>query len=135
MTESNVHILERLYRDVWNGERPETVEELVADDYVIHDREVADRIRGPALYEQLADMTREVFPDMSFTIDDLFAADDRVAVRWTMTGTHEGELYGVPGTGTVVELEAIEINRFEDGKLAETWTQSDQLGLMEHAHA
>ncbi|AFO56489.1 putative cyclase [Natrinema sp. J7-2] len=69
---------------------------------------------------------------MTVTIDDLMAADEKVALRWTMTGTHEGgPLFGVEPTGQEVELTAIEINRFEDGKLIETWTQSDQLGLMQ----
>jgi predicted ester cyclase len=135
MAEMNVRVLERLYRDVRNGDRPEPVEEPVADGYVIHDREVIGRIRGPALSEQFADMTREVFPGVTFTIGAPFAADERVVVRWTMTAIHEGELCGVPGPGTVVELEAVEINRFEDGTRAETWTPSDRLGPMEQAGA
>lgn len=130
MGQQYLEIIDRLYSDVWNGERPETADERVSEDYYIHDREVAEQLRGPALYKQLASMTRDIFPDMEIMIEDIFAANDKVAVRWTMTGTHQGELDGLPPTGTEVELAAIEINRFEKGKLAETWTQSDQLGLM-----
>jgi predicted ester cyclase len=69
---------------------------------------------------------------MTFTIEDILGADEKVALRWTMTGTHEGgPMFGVEPTGQEVELTAIEINRFEDGKLIETWTQSDQLGLVQ----
>lgn len=52
-----------------------------------------------------------------------------------MVGTHDGPLVGVEPTGEQVELTAIEIDRFEDGKLIETWSQSDQLGLVEQVGA
>ncbi len=124
--------LTQLYEDVWNGSNPNTANELVHEEYQIHDRELAAEMQGPALYRALASGTRDIFPDMTVTIDDLMAADEKVALRWTMTGTHEGgPLFGVEPTGQEVELTAIEINRFEDGKLIETWTQSDQLGLMQ----
>jgi steroid delta-isomerase-like uncharacterized protein len=123
--------LTQLYEDVWNGSNPDTANELVHEEYHIHDRELAAEMQGPALYRALASGTRDIFPDMTVTIDDLIAADTKVALRWTMTGTHEGgPMFGVEPTGREVELTAIEINRFENGKLIETWTQSDQLGLL-----
>lgn len=127
--------LHRLYEGVWNGNDPEIVTELVHDDYVIHDRKLAERMRGPELYAALAESTREIFPDTTVTIDDSFAAGDRVAVRWTMEGTHDGPMFDVEPTGKRVTLPAIEINRFEDGLLAETWTQSDMLSLLEQLDA
>lgn len=135
MSRANPTMVRRLYRDVWNGGNPDSVEELVAGRYVIHDRELPDRLSGPAKYRQLAEMTREIFPDMTFVIDDPFAVDDKVAVRWTMHGTHEGAGYGMNPTGRSVEMTGIEINRFADGHLVDTWTQSDQLGLMEQIGA
>lgn len=130
MGDTNRQVIERLYEDVWNGKNPNTAQELVHDAYVIHDRELAEELQGPDLYNALASSTRELFSNLSFTIEDVVAADDEVALRWTMVGTHEGRLFGVEPTGERVELTAIEINRFEDGQLIETWTQSDQLGLM-----
>lgn len=135
MTDEHRAALERLFEDVWNGEDPGTADELVHDEYVIHDRDLADELRGPELYRALADATREIFPDASFAIEDSVAEGDRVAVRWTMTGTHEGPAFGVEPTGRRVELPAVEINRFQDGRLAETWTQSDQLALLEQVGA
>lgn len=124
--------LTRLYEDVWNGSNPDTANELVHKEYHIHDRELAAEMQGPALYRALASGTRDIFPDMTVTIEDILGADEKVALRWRMTGTHEGRpMFGVEPTGQEVELTAIEINRFEDGKLIETWTQSDQLGLVQ----
>jgi len=130
--ETRIH---RLYDGVWNGNGPEIADELVHPEYVIHDRELAEEFRGPELYRALADSTREIFPDMTFTIEDSFAAGDEVAVRWTMVGTQEGAMVGVEPTGERVTLCAIEINRFEGGLLAETWTQSDMLSLLEQLDA
>jgi predicted ester cyclase len=135
MASDNVETLRRLYEDVWNGADPSTAAELVHKSYRIHDRELAERLRGPELYRALADGTREAFPDATFAIEDTVAAGDRVALRWTMTGTHEGASFGVEPTGRRVELVGIEIDRFEEGLLAESWVQSDQLGLMERVGA
>lgn len=127
--------LRRLYEGVWNGENPAVADELVAPEYLIHDRAIAEELRGPELYKALADSTREIFPDMEFTIDDAISAADTVTLRWTMTGTHEGSLFDIQPTGKRVTLTAIEMNRFEDGELVETWTQSDMLGLVQQLGA
>ncbi|MDZ7731436.1 MAG: ester cyclase [Natrialbaceae archaeon] len=132
---SNQTILTRLYEDVWNGANPEIASEYVHEQYHIHDRALAEEHQGPNLYTELVAQTRAIFPDMAFTIEDMIAADDRVALRWTMTGTHEGPMEGIEPTGTHVEMHGIEINRFENGQLIETWTQSDELGLLEQLGA
>jgi predicted ester cyclase len=125
----------RLFEDVWNGANPDTSADLVHDDYTIHDRDLADRLAGPELYTALATGTREAFPDATFTIDDVVADGDTIAVRWTMTGTHEGPLADEEPTGRTVELAGMEFDRFTDGLLRETWTQSDQLGLLRQVDA
>jgi steroid delta-isomerase-like uncharacterized protein len=133
--DQNEERLKRLYDNVWNGEDLDVVDDLVGAEYVIHDREIAEELGGPELYKALVRMTREIFPDMAFSLEDVIAADDRVVVRWTMTGTHEGPMSGVEPTGRAVSLSAIEINRFEEGKLVETWIQSDILGLLQQLGA
>jgi steroid delta-isomerase-like uncharacterized protein len=125
----HTELLHQLFEGVWNGENPAVADELVHPEYVIHDREIAEEMRGPELYKTLASMTREAFPDMEFTIHDTVEEDDKVALRWTMTGTHDGPMGDMEPTGTQVEMPAVEINRFEDGQLVESWTQSDMLGL------
>lgn len=131
MAPDHVVTIRRLYQDVWNGGNPGVADELVHDDYFIHDRDLADELSGATLYRKLAAGTRDVFPDAQFSIDDIFQSGAKVTVRWTMTGTHEGEIFGIEPSLEEVEMEAIEINRFEDGQLIETWTQADELKLME----
>ena len=135
MTDSNEDVLRQLYRDVWNGENPDSVDDLVHDAYHIHDREVPDGASGPEIYRFLAEITSEKFSNVAFEIEDVVADGQKVAVRWAMTGMHNGELYGLEATGEEVELSGIEINWFTKGQLIETWTISDQLGLMEQLGA
>lgn len=128
-------IIHRLFEEVWTGENPDVADELVGPEYIIHDREIAEEIRGPELYKKLASMTRKGYPDMELTIHDIIEEGNKVVLRWTMTGTHEGSMGDREPTGKQVEMPAIGINRFEDGQLVESWTQSDTLGLMKQIEA
>ncbi len=65
------------------------------------------------------------FPDMHLTIEDQIAEGDRVVTRWTMRGTHRGELMGLPPTGQQVTVGGISIDRIAGGKVVEHWAQID----------
>jgi len=71
------------------------------------------------------------FPNISLTIEDMIAEGDRVVLRQTYRGTHQGEMMGIPPTGRPVTLTAIDIVRVADGKLAEHWSNNDQLGMLQ----
>ena len=122
--QEHIDLIERLYDGIWNREDPSVADDLVAAEYYIHDREIAEEMRGPELYQQLGAETEEMLPDMEVTIHDTVAAGDEVAVRWTMTGTPQGSGSEMESTGETIEVDGIEINRFEDGKLTETWLQT-----------
>jgi len=77
----------------------------------------------------------EALPDFDVTFEDLVAEDDRVAMRLTIRGTHEGELMGVEPTGIDVEFGNTVFHRMEDGKIAERWVQPDVLGLLRQVGA
>lgn len=72
----------------------------------------------------------EAFPDIHFEIDDQIAEGDEVVTRWTMTGTHEGDLMGIPPTGRQVIVEGITISRLSRNRIAESWTEWDCIGLL-----
>jgi predicted ester cyclase len=76
-------------------------------------------LSGPGDIKQLARAVRSAFPDIHFTIDHLIAADDKVVGAFTIRGTHEAELWGIPATGRRVEFTAIDIWRVEGGRIAE----------------
>jgi predicted ester cyclase len=68
-------------------------------------------------------------PDGKLTIQDMFAAGDKVAVRFTHAGTHQGELFGMPASNRTVTVRAIEIYRLSGGKIAEYWGEYDTSDL------
>ena len=69
-------------------------------------------------------------PDARITPNDLLVDGDRVAVRYTLTGTHEGELLGAPGTGRPLEVEGMTVLHFEGDRVAERWNRLDDLSLL-----
>ena len=75
------------------------------------------------------------FPGIHHTIEDQFAADDRVATRIVVRGQHQADFMGMPPTGKEIMIGAINIHRFDGDKIAEQWVNSDALGLMQQLGA
>ena len=63
-------------------------------------------------------------------LEDQFATDDRVVCRWTASGTHEGELYGIPATGKHIAYTGVSLWEFDDGKARRGWIFPDVASLM-----
>jgi predicted ester cyclase len=96
----------------------------------------ADCRIGPSLRVQMMlSANFAAFPDMQATIEDQIAEGDMVVTRWTARGTHQGELMGIPPSGIAVAVTAIVIDRIVGGKIAETWTSYDALGLLQQIGA
>lgn len=122
--EKNKALIRREYEEVWNGGKPDVIDELYAPDWVGHMPGRPD-IHGPESIKQMAGVFYAAFPDMQYTIADMVAEGDKVAVRWTLIGTHKGALMGVSPTGVRVTLKGNSILRFADGKCVELWSSFD----------
>jgi predicted ester cyclase len=72
----------------------------------------------------------ESFPDMHVALDELIAEGDRVFLRSTLTGTHDGEYKGIPATGRHVATECAEVFRIADGRFVGYWCLTNVAGLM-----
>jgi steroid delta-isomerase-like uncharacterized protein len=118
--------------EAWNNGELDAFDELFAADAVDHDSQnpFAGE-RGPGGVKKVASMYRAAFSDTHFTIEQQFADGDYVVTRWTATGTQDGELMGMPATGKAIEISGIGIDRFQDGKIVETWGNWDTLGMMQ----
>lgn len=77
----------------------------------------------------------EAVPDAQIELGDAFEAGDKAAARLTITGTHEGELMGVPASHRPISVEVITILRFDDGRIAERWQVADFLSMMQQIGA
>ena len=87
--------------------------------------------RGLKECKQVFSQLYDVFPDLHFTLDDEIVKGDKVAIRWTATGTHKGTFMGSPPTNKKITTWVLEIDRFVNGKLAEVWARFDNLGFMQ----
>ncbi len=76
-------------------------------------------------------MFRSAIPDLRIVVEDIIAEGDKVAVRYTLEGTHEGELFGVPPTGQRLSIKSIAVERVSDGKIREHWRVTDSLDMMQ----
>jgi predicted ester cyclase len=90
---------------------------------------------GMAGAKAMLSMIHGAFPDLQATIEDAIAEGDKVVVRKSWTGTHEGEFMGIPPTGKRVSFEGIVIWRIKGSQIAERWAAIDRLGLMEQLGA
>jgi steroid delta-isomerase-like uncharacterized protein len=129
MIPENEHVVRRFFGEVWNAGDLAVADELVASEHQHHLGDEA--LRGPDGVKEAVTWLRGGFPDLTFTIEDEVSDGDRVAVRWTATGTHEGTIFDVPPTGRRVRWTGIDLIRLEDGKLVELWAEADGAGLME----
>ena len=132
-TEQNKAIIRRWIEEGWNQGNADMADEVYASGFTakdIHDQSKV--LQGPQGIKQSVMETRAALPDIHFTIDHLIAEGDLVVGAFTIRGTHQGDLGGIPATGKEVVFSAVDIWRFEDGKIVERCLASvDRLGLMQ----
>jgi steroid delta-isomerase-like uncharacterized protein len=127
MSEANKTVIRRLIDDFWNKQNFSIVDELCTPEMIYqNDGASLRRQEVKALFVQI----RTAFPDMRISIDDLVAEGDKVAVRWTSYGTHQGELLGIPATNRQMTMTGLTIYRIAGGRVVEAWSNADSLGVL-----
>ncbi len=127
--EENKRIARRLLEDIWQKGDRTTAQEIIADDIIIHGT-VPGQPPGPEGQLYAANFFRSIFPDLQWTIEDLVAEGDKVVLRWTMRGTHQGPLGDIAPTGKQVMWTGIDFLRIQNRKVAEIWHNEDYFGLV-----
>jgi len=112
-----------------NGGTLEAFDDLVTADCVDHDP-APGQGSGPGGFRDFYTGLRGAFPDLHIEPVHLVATEDEVAFAYTVSGTHNGTFLGHPATGKPVSVRGVQIGRFTDGKLAERWGSSDELGML-----
>jgi steroid delta-isomerase-like uncharacterized protein len=87
-------------------------------------------LQGPKGYLMIIAMMRSGFPDIQWTLEEMIAEGDKVAVRYTMQGTHQGEFMGFAATGKSILVQAINFYRLVDDQIVEEYGQPDMLALL-----
>jgi steroid delta-isomerase-like uncharacterized protein len=103
---------------------------LAAPDLIINLAELPGPQHGQDTWRHGFEMIKRAFPDLQAHIEDIVAAQDKVAVRVRFRGTHRGEFLGIPATGRTIEYVSHEFYRFAGGLIAEEWICSDMATLL-----
>ena len=122
--EENKALVRCYFEEVLSKGNVDAVDEFMAPNYVDHSIP-SGLPPGTEGLKQATTTYRTAFPDLKATLDDIFAESDRVAYRWSVSGTHLGEWLGIPPTGNHVTATGITHFRIAGGKVVEAWTSTD----------
>ena len=128
MSEENKALARKFLRMFELGE-PNMADEIVATDYYNHD--APDPNIGLERMKASVTGFKKAFPDAQLEIAFQLAEGDKVVTRYTWSGTHQGEYFGVPATNKRVNWTAMVVFRSAGGKISEAWINYDRLGVME----
>lgn len=135
MSTRNEKLVRRFTEQVWNQHNLSTVDDLVADDAVMYDVTRDEEYVGPENVKNFARLYIAAIPDVTVEIDDLLVDGDTVGTRWTLTGTHQGDLMGVPATGNAISVSGFTIDTLDDGEIVERWTLLSLYSLLQQIDA
>jgi steroid delta-isomerase-like uncharacterized protein len=122
-------LVHRLIHEALNGKDYSVLPDLLHEEYVY--RTPGEELLGAESLQGLFMMYHAALPDLSVRIDDMFGDGDRVATAFTLSGTHEGEMMGMPPTGRPVSVHGIIHSRVRDGRIVEEWELVDLAALVE----
>jgi steroid delta-isomerase-like uncharacterized protein len=124
----NKALVRRYYDEVLTGRDRSVLGQLLDPSFVSHVSGGPDV--GAGAYAAAVEATFAAFPDLVVTVHDQVAEDDKVATRWSATGTHDGDFAGVPASGRLVTVTGIHVHRVRHGRLAEHWEELNMLGVL-----
>jgi steroid delta-isomerase-like uncharacterized protein len=128
--EENKATARRWSEELWGQGNLAVADEIVAPDYVRHDTGDPFPARGPDDLKKIVGMLRGMLPDLEIEVEDIIAEDDKVVVRYTGVATDTQGYMGQEPTGKTVRAPAIQIFRFDDGMIVESWAVRDDLGTL-----
>ena len=131
MSEENKRLIYRWFEEVWNRGDAAVIDELLAEDGVIHGLNDANGnpVRGLAGFHEFHNQFRGAFPNVVVAVEDVIAEGDKVVARCGVRGTHTGAHLGFEATNAPVEFGGIAIVRIKDGKIVEAWNHFDFLEM------
>lgn len=124
-------LVRRDTEEVWTDGDLEVIDEIFAEDFVLHDPTKPGETQGRDDYRGYVETYHEAFGDLEYEVETVIAEDDTAALRYEATGTHDGTFMGLAPTGKTVSVSGMEMYRIDDGVIVEMWTSYDALGLLQ----
>jgi steroid delta-isomerase-like uncharacterized protein len=124
-------VVRRWIEEVWNRWDLLLAEEIVDPDFTFH----GTNVRGIEGHKTWVAASAVAFPDQHHTIEDMIAEGDKVVIRLSVSGTHQGKWAGIAPTGKRATWTGISIVRVTSGRIAELWMNWDAFGFYQQLGA
>jgi len=135
ITEEEAKAIHNLYVEARNTVNLDLLDEIYAEDVVVHDCSAPEDIIGLDALKEYYSHTHKAFPDLHATIDEIIVKGDKIICVWTFSGTNTGSLHtalgDMPATGNKVQFSGVVIDRVEEGKMVEEWVYFNVLHLLQ----
>ena len=128
--ERNKHAARRWSEELWSRGELSVADEIIAPAYERHDPGDPFPAHGPEDVKRIVTMLRTMLPDFRIEVEAMLADGDFVVSRYTSTATDTVGFMGMPPTGRRIRAAAIQIFRFANGKIVESWAARDDLGVL-----
>ena len=132
--ENNIQLMKHFVEFI-NTANVQLAQELISADATFYVPGQPEPMHGPEGYLAIIGMMRSGFPDIQWSLEDKVVEENKVAARFIMTGTHKATFFGVPPTGKIIKVQAINFYRFSNGQIVEEYGQPDMLGLLQQIGA
>jgi len=133
MSEQNKTLARRWFEDLFSRGNLDVANEILSAEFVDHLTHEDER--GLVELKLYVSIYRTAFPDIQDAVEDIVAEGDKVVVRWTSGGIHQGEFMGVAPTGRHVTFTGMRLFRIAENKIVESWVNIDERGLQEQLGA
>lgn len=128
-TAENKRIVTRIYDELINQERGEIIDEIFAQDVIVHDP-LSGTSRGIDAFKGMMAFFNNAFPGHRVSVEGVIAEGEQVVVLHTHTAPNTGSFMGVPPTGKTVVVNGLELYRLQDGKIVEFWRKDDDASML-----
>jgi len=127
-------ILREFLESVWNEGDVESIPKYIGNTYnVMHDP--GDPWEGQVLdvagFKNRVSVSRSPVPDQRFEIQELYENSSSVCITWLWSGTHHGEIAGIPPSGKKIHMSGATVYYFENDKIIGHWQIADRLGVFQ----
>lgn len=136
---TNRNVIENFIRFINTGDI-QLGQSVISPDVIFYAPTSPEPMHGFEGYISVLEMMRGAMPDVSWKAEEIIAEDNKIMVRFLMTGTHTNPFMGIAATGKRVEVTAMNIYEFNDGKivrehgLPDLFTMLMQLGVIPASH-
>ncbi len=129
MSHTNEETMRRLVEDIINNKHLSVIDEIIHPNYVY--RTPGQELHGRQAIRDLFTAYHEALPDLYVKIDDMICSDNKAVLLFTLSGTHQNELMGIPATGKRVNINGMTCSHIVNGQIIEEWELLDQLTMFQ----